>query len=276
MYINNYKMSRVYTYAFLKAVSDHNLNIESKTEIIKECVEMRSLFDINCNNSAGLINAVLNLDYPLVKILLECGIDATAKDNEAIIIASSHIVYMIDILKLLISYGANPIARNNEPICKATNTNTVKFLIDLGADPFAQNNKLFKSACFRHDMSTIKFLFDIGINSTMFDARVIWNIFGSDCSIELKKLFLDNGADPDTIYGGNGSFIDIAICSCNIDYCKLLLEYGADAKLCNIKYKHQLNLPCFRNIDRMQKIVDLIMENGVDISHIMDWLREGL
>lgn len=269
-------MSRAYAYAFSKVISDRELDINAKIEIIKECVDTGSVFNINCNNSTELIIAIENLDYPLVKILLECGIDVTAQDNEAIITASNNVVHSADILKLLISYGADPIARNNEPICGATTINTVKFLMDLGADPFAQNNKLFKSACYRHNIFIIKFLFDIGINSTMFDARVIWNIFQSDCSIELKKLFLDNGADPDTIYDGNGSFLDIAICDCNIDYCKLLLEYGTNAKLCNIKYKHQLNLSCYRNIDRMQKIVDLIMENGVDISYIMDWVKERI
>jgi ankyrin repeat protein len=267
-------MSRVYAYAFSKAVSDRELDINEKTEIIKECIDAGSLFDINCNNSTELINAIGNLDYPLVKILLEFGIDVAAQDNAAIIMTSSHVVYLADILKLLISYGADPVTRNNEPICKATNINTVKFLIDLGADPFAQNNKLFKSACYRQDIFIIKFLFSIGINSTMFDAHVIWNIFKGNSSIELQKLFLDNGADPNAIYNGNGSFLDMAICSCNIDYCKLLLEYGTDVKLCNIKYKHQLNLSCYRNITGMQKIVDLIMEHGVDISHIMDWVKE--
>lgn len=266
-------MSRVYTYAFSKAISDRGLDINTKIEIIKECVESGPLFDINCNSSAELIIAIENLDYPLVKILLECGMDVTAQDNRAIIIASNHVLYLADILKLLISYGADPIARNNEPICGATNVNTVKFLIDLGADPLAQNNKPFCMACYSGKLSHVKFLFEFGVSCIEPDNAPI-NAAVDGSNSDIIRFLLDNGADPNIGDNEVGNLLEKSVYLLDIEICELLLEYGADITLCKLIPDGAIYPKRYMksSINKINEIIDLFESKNADISHIINWI----
>jgi len=271
-------MSRIYSYAFSKAVSDYIVDPITSLSIIKECIDLIPSFDINYDQSDALITAIRHKDYQLVKLLVENGINVNIQNDQAIITAC--LLSTVDILKLLISYGADPTARNNEPICVASRIDIIQILMDSGANPFAQNNRPFCNACRTQNLPLVKFLIEIKANCTEPNNKPICLAFYNYGYIELKKLLLDNGADPNAIIVddeyhrvdcGEKYILDRAICNCDLASCELLLEYGADIELCQIKSKYSMVGPPPSNYyykhEDEQKIINLLKNHGLDIDN---------
>lgn len=298
-------MSYVYEYTISKAIDDDTIDSDMRLKIIDGCIELCPSFDINYKESQALFTAISNGDYPLIKLLIEHGINITARDNQAIIdtcdygmnyniikilleygadpiaqdnqpiinICGNDDPDIINIIKLLIEYGADPLARNNEAITRAGNITIVKFLINLGADPFAQNNKLLCNSCTYNNASMVEFLISIGANCIELNNEPICKIFNSNRSIELKKLLLDNGADPnatDII----GNLLEKSIYNLDLAGCELLLEYNVNINLSNLESRFK-NGRYYRVSDMytMEKIINLFKENNIDISYILNWIK---
>ena len=152
--------------------------------------------------------------------------------------------------------------------------------MDSGANPFAQNNRLFYNACLTQNLSLVKFLISIEANCTEPDNKPIYLAFYNYGYIELKKLLLDNGADPNAVIVdeqrradcGEKYILDRAICNCDLASCELLLEYGADIGLCQIKSKYSMIGPgpsccyCCEHEDE-RKIINLLKNHGLDIDN---------
>lgn len=267
-------------YGFSKIIDDDDIDMDAKLLMMQKCIDLSNVtnFDINYNDSEALFIAITNINkYVLIKFLAKNGINVCAQNNRAICKYGNN----IELVQLLILYGADPLARNNKPISVASNIDTIKFLISLGADPFAHNNKLFCNACAVNDIKLVNFLISIGASCIEPNNRPIClAYYYYNVSTELKKLLLDNGADPNMISTDKyykkinddesesiiitECILDKAIHNCDLDGCKLLLEYGADINLCNFPHKKR------NNIKKIQPIVDLFMEYGKDILHIMD------
>lgn len=268
-------MNRVCYYACYKAISDRELNLDDKLSFIKECIDSSNItgFDINYNRSELLFDAIDIGCYPIIKLLVDNGIDVTSRDHKSVVKAC-RLPNNMDILQLLISHGADPTARDNEAICSVyygesnNGIDTVKFLINLGADPLAQNNRLFEIACRMENIPLIEFLISMGADCTMDNnTQIIWAFYRNKDN-KLKKLLLDNGADPNA-YDEDGCLLDIAIGNCDLEGCKLLLDYGVNIDLCDFS---NINLHRSSNSDikKIQQIVDLFIDYGIDISSIMD------
>lgn len=265
-------------YSFSNIIDNNEIDTDYKLSMMKECIDLSNVtgFDINYNESEALF--IERNDYAVVKLLVENGINVSARNNQAIIdICKTHENF--DIIKLLIAYGADPLARNNEPISLVGNIDTVKFFINLGADPFAHNNKLFRSACIRGNKILVDYLISIGANCTEPNNMPICSTYFHCGRNEIKKLLLDNGADPNTIYiseydatSGKEYLLDKAIRNCDYDGCKLLLEYGADVNLCHYSHRKEYSKHYYYERDKMQQLIDLFADRGKDISYIIDWI----
>jgi ankyrin repeat protein len=269
-------MNRVCFYACSNAIHDRKLNLDDKLFFIKECIDSSNMtgFDINYDRSKLLFDAIDNYHYPIIKLLVDNGIDVTSRNNKAIVKVCMWSDTM-DMLKLLISHGADPTARDNDVICSVncseSNNNgidLVKFLIDMGGDPFAQNNKLFNRACGIVNIELVKFLISIGMDCTIPNNSPILTTFYRSGDIELKKLLLDNGADPNA-YDEDECLLDMAIGKFDLEGCKLLLDYGANIDLYDFS---NVNISCSLGTDikKRQQVIDLFMDYGKDVSYIMN------
>lgn len=270
-------MTHLCQYAFSKIMKDLEIDIDSKLQIIKECIETDPTFDINYNESYALIVAIGNRHYPLVKFLIENGINVCAQDNKPVIAACTMTTCMtsnMDMIKLLILYGADPMAQNNKPICVANNIDTIKFLIDLGADPFAQNNSPFCEACLYGNLPQIKFLFELGASCIEPDNAPV-NAAINRSNLETTRFLLDNGADPNIGDDEIGNLLEKSVYLLNIDICELLMEYGADINLCKLIPDKPNYIRKYSKLhtDKMNKIIELFKSKNVDISHILGWIE---
>jgi ankyrin repeat protein len=293
-------MSRIYEYALSKLVLDNNIDLDTKLSMVCELINIAGPnFNINYGQSKILIYAVENNIYPLVKLLLEHGSDATVRDNYCIVISCRYdenidiinillkygadataqynrpIVNMcskedlhIDIIKLLIDYGADPLACRNEPISRARCLDVVKYLIELGADPFSWDNRLLCKSCENSKLSLVTYLVEIGADCTVPNNLPISATFTYNVNPKIAKILLDNGADVNYICDEE-CLLERAICNCDFDGCEILLAYGADVELCNIKKNQQLNYDYVHGGQEIKKIVDLLKSYGLDISDIV-------
>jgi ankyrin repeat protein len=183
----------------------------------------------------------------------------------------------IPIIKLLISYGANPFEKTNQLFCRACyygDISFVKYLIDLGAD--CNHSEIYPTDI-SVPMKPICFAFEPKDN---------WH--HPPPKLELIKILLDNGANPNEIisgttiaYGGISdtqyklSLLENCIFYCDAECCKLLFEYGADINSCyNIINKNYI---CFKaarlgaqDINILHKIIDIFMEHNLDITEVVD------
>ena len=290
--------NRIYEYTFSKLIMDFDLDLDTKLSMVSELINIVGPnFNINYDQSELLIYAVEYNIYPLVKLLLEHGSNVTARDNYCIVIACNNDVNIdmikllleygadataqynrpivnicskgdlyIDIIKLLIDHGADPLACRNEPISKATCLDVIKYLIELGADPFAWDNKLLCSACENSRLSLVTYLVEIGADCTVPDNLPISAAFKFNSNPKIVKILLDNGADVNYICDDE-CLLERAICYCDFNGCEILLAYGADVTLCNIKTKSQLNYDYVNDREKTRKIVDILKSNGLDITH---------
>lgn len=142
----------------------------------------------------------------------------------------------------------------------------IKLLVEYGADPFGNENALLIRACTKFQVDVVEYLISIGVDITKPNNEAIWNsIFHN---IKLMKLLLDNGANPNGIYKYGDeytSLLECCIINNRFDQCELLFSYGADINSCrNIideKWKHKYIF----GVD-VQKFADLFLEHGLDIS----------
>lgn len=286
-------------YAFFKAITT-DMDQILKQNIIDECLSNTDIFDINYNQSELLMHSTLGCDYPIVKLLLENGINVTAQDNQAIINACTESLNIemikllieygadvtaqnnkaivtacecaasIDIMKLLITHGADPLANDNEVICSARYIDTVKFLMDFGADPFAQDNKLFRRMCSMGILPLVEFMIQIGVNCAEFDDGPIADAFYNDRS-KLKKILLENGANPNAytihIHKPRRYLLHQAVRECNLGDCKLLLKYGADINLCRTEIYNFCRSISDGEKGIFKEIIDLLGDNGLDVNY---------
>ena len=144
--------------------------------------------------------------------------------------------------------------------------NIVKLLIDHGADPFSSNNILLKGACKDNNIPLFEYLISIGAKCSDIDDLTIACAFSKYCDLELKKILLCNGTDPNMIVCDGSRILECAICNNDIDTCKLLIEYGADINLC---YNADRATSPTYIFGRIKPIIDLFLEYGVDIREIL-------
>jgi ankyrin repeat protein len=248
-------MEELCLYAFDKVIEDRQPT-DFKIRIIETC--LKSGVDINRNNSEALLRAVEREDYQLTKYLLENGINVHADKDNAIIWASD--MDNLEIVQLLVEYGADPHVGNGDTLmgaCDNENLLMVKYFLELGVDCAYPNNKPIKM------------------------------VFEFEGNIEIKRLLLENGADPNAMYDGTKypkfkhTILERSAINGDFDSCQLLLAYGADLNLFYQIISEHLNNTEWLVADvgrgrakreQMQKVVDLFMGYGIDLSVTMQYL----
>lgn len=101
----------------------------------------------------------------LIKRLISAGVDVTAENNKALLIASSN--GDVEITELLIMAGANASANNSEALIQAVinkHTEIAEMLISAGADPSASKYRAFKIAAGNNDVKTLNVLLNANID----------------------------------------------------------------------------------------------------------------
>jgi hypothetical protein len=266
-------MDELTLYAFETIAGDTCIPQDKKIRVLKQCLELG--VDINHNDSAILFSVIFCNNYDVVYFLIDNGINVTARDNKALMDACGDRTMMkcndkLKIMKLLLSYGADPNAQNNYAITVLTSQlpkfDITKLLIENKMDLFAHNNILFESVCRYGDIEFVKYLINMGVNCANITSFIFYG------STEVKKLLLDNGYNPNTICY-DMCLLEHKLCYYDIDSCKLLFEYGADIKYCyNI-----INKKCdiFRGIraygtEVRTQLIDLFAEHGLDITGVFD------
>lgn len=106
----------------------------------------------------------------------------------------------------------------------------------------------------------MNFLIEIGVNCAELSGKHLLATFLSGNSMELKKLLLSNGSNPNGRYLLHKSVLDI-----NFLDCELLLEYGADINLCRNQILECINSSLYREpnpkkIVEAKKIIDMFRE----------------
>lgn len=195
------------------------------------------------NYEEKLIKYIRNKNIKKMKRLIDCGIDITFNDNQAIRtcaiwnfnngielllkagadprtvinIALKH--QNLDMINLFIKYGWNVQDNDNEAIiyaCGACKVEIVQALIDAGADIKANDNQALKNACQYKSNETIKVLIDLGAD-----------MYADNHSCIKTSLLLDN-KDAINIfvksgYVANAEIISFAqICHCKEEIINLL------------------------------------------------------
>lgn len=273
-------MNYAYLYAF-KYATQSNISSEEKFNIIKDCIV--SGIDVNCNNSQILIDAIQDEDIKIINLLIDNGIDICANDNRALCIACQN--DNLEIVKILLSVGANANSETKPPILQTDNIDIIKLLIGNGADPHVKSDKLLSSFCSTDDnLEIVEYLLSIGL---IFSNKLIFHIFSSVDNPKIKRLLLENGADPNEIKrwraGRTNTYYDINLLEytiMNSDYagCKLLFEYSADINQCyNIINKNYNELDIHNNRNDIELIIELIIElfmtHGLDICEFVDKIK---
>lgn len=109
---------------------------------IERCQVLVTQCDPTYDDNRAITTASINGHLEVVKLLLECGGDATAQGNQAIINASWY--GHLEVLKLLLEHGGDATTQDNQAIINASENGhleVVKLLLECGADATAQANK---------------------------------------------------------------------------------------------------------------------------------------
>lgn len=271
-------MDQLVIFAFETIIDDKNKKSEEKIQILNLCLEFG--VNINHGDSMLLFSAINNNDFEMVYFLKDNGINLRARNDSALInvcdignisfnMLEENSENKLKIIKLLVSEGLDVNIRDGKIIvelCKyntkfAIITDIVKILVEYGMNVLTHDNLLFIKACEYNDISLATYLISIGATFT----NIILN---NNTHMDVYKLLLENGYNPNTIHDGSclleKSINDIA-------KCKLLFEYGSDINYCyniiNCKYDF-LKKISFRPSTKTQ-LVDLFMSHGLDITNIV-------
>lgn len=240
-------MDTVFLCAFKNIMDDHSFSMDEKINVLKICID--NGVDINYNNSDILIQAIHGDNLPIITFLIDSGIDIET-NNKILILAC--LQQSTQILKVLLSAGLTLTPDNF--IIKYYSENYTNLDIELdiiivlvenGADPFSHGNALLEIACYNKDYDLVTYLINIGAKCNELSHKAIRYLFYKYGFLKIKKLFLENGTNPNVILPirswpieneilpGESCPLENAILQKDFETCKLLLEYGADINLCS-------------------------------------------
>lgn len=265
-------MSIAYNYAFEMACRDEPRKSGILLEIIKECI--LAGVDININDSCALVNLIENQgkkSIEIIKLLIENGINVQANNNQAL--KSACYEDLADVVEILLNSGANIDIGKDSILGCANNMDVIKILVEHGADPFYNKNALFLDACENYDLKLITYLIEIGADVNIPDDNPICSIFDSKGNPKIKRLLLQNGANPNAKDINGICLLEHRIMYLDIESCKILFEFGADANMCDniINMNYKIIGRKFGTTLSLEPIIELFRDHNLDIR---DFLNE--
>jgi hypothetical protein len=238
--------------------------------------------NINLNDSSLLIEAIREEDLDTLQLLIDYGINISADNDNALIEASTG--YNLEILKLLLSLGADVNAQKSEIATRDIMVlDNIKLLIEYGLNYRAHNDSLLRSAVKNNKSKDITMYLLNLIKPDCLEKetldQLICSTFIHQADLEIKKLLLDRGANPNAIITKSTyddvSILEYATINGEFACCKLLLEYGADVNLCKNIIDGKRREPIKKkgkSIDDYTKIIELFNDHGLDITTYMIWV----
>lgn len=226
---------------------------------------------INPDDYISLNTAVSEKNYAIVKLLIDKGINVRTNDDIALYISCME--DNLEIIGLLLQSGADANSKKNKitdinNVCK--NVNLLKLLVEYGFDLSIHSNILMISACRNNKIDIVEYLISMGANCAGND--VIVTAYRCNSDLKLRRLLLENGANTNSIvnhYEYTMSLLEYSTASRNLEDCKLLLEFGADVNQCH-NFIPNVYLGMKKEADKLEKIIELFMEYGLDISNVFE------
>ncbi len=132
-----------------------------RTDKITEIMKYISCgLDIHVNGGDAMSNAIIYQKIRIVKILLDNGFNVRA-DDKYMYFACSDSGANIEIVKLLVQYGANAGDKNCAALMTAAwagNLNILKYFESIGIDLYSRKNILINCARRSNNLEIIKYL----------------------------------------------------------------------------------------------------------------------
>lgn len=265
-------MSELHEYTFIAIGKDGSIASEKKIRIMKECIEAG--VDINYDNSKVLAFAVNNNDTKIIKFLIENGISL---NNGTHLLRTACQTNNLEIVKLLLSMGVETNPKENPPILQCRSIEIIKLLIEHGADPHVESDKLLFYCCFcDNTLHVVEYLLSIGLKCSDYAIITAFYALNKTKNFGIKKLLLENGANPNANVIGEGcdiNLLEMTVIDSDLDSCKLLLQYNADVNLCHNLINKNYNIINKKKktiVANIKLITELFAEHGLDISEFAD------
>lgn len=274
-------------FAFDNVLENEKYNDTEQLEILQECIEA----GINPKDYPNILSDAIHQwsSIEIIKFLIDNWANVNGDKNDRPLNYICNIkrtkpnklaeIKQLEITKLLILAGVN--IHIDNPISKCKTLPMIKLLVEHGADPFVSQYDLLLEACRYGDVEIVNYLLEIGAQWPPNIDETISNIFFNydfknkdkkyhEKYIEIIKILLENGASPNVTFDDDDiSLLEISAKNLSIDLCKILLQYGADVNLCTNLINGKIKLKK-HNLEDKQKIVDLFMEHGLDLSEKID------
>ena len=187
------------------------------TEIVQLLLENGVDPNVEVDHLIPIISASRDGYLDIVRLLLQYGADVAVDDNYAIGMASQN--GHLEVVRLLLENGADPTVRDNYALIWASYYNyvdVVRLLLQHGADPTAA----IQRASEKGYLDIVQVLLENGANPTVNDNYAIrWA--SRNGHTEVVRLLLQYGADPTA---EDNSAIRMASFNGYIDVVKLLLQ----------------------------------------------------
>ena len=229
---------------------------------------MPNFFDICETDKINLFESSLlkaSGDLHMVQYFLSSGIDITVDNHFAIKCASD--LGNVELVNLLLQYGADACAYNNHPICLASNLSVVEILLRHGADLHAYDDYLLRSVAKTNNTEFAAALISMGANLNSQNGECLRSATRR-CHKEMIMLLLERGASINDI-----ELEDIfgAICLGKHDVLKILQDHEF-----NLFQLMQRQPKSTDDIMEKRKFLNLLVNSGVDLFEVSSMLLFAL
>ena len=239
----------------------------------------RLLLENGADNDTGegifrhaLESVISTGDGNLLRRLLESGADVNAGAREyGYPLRTAAEQGSISGLKLLLEYGADVEAHSSTfpcPLQAAASNNqidSVELLLEHGADINARSGKRGDALCAAassHAIDIARLLISYGANVNAWDYDYCPAISAAAQNVDMVRLLLDNGADPNTS-GSRHSPLQFAAHWKSLDSLKTLLAHGADVKATRNDFGSALHAAAASGC--VESVV-LLLDHGADVN----------